>query len=127
MIRPYETAIVIDGSLPEDVIQKEQKKLEEFFSANAELEKVDVWGKRALAYPIKKKRSGHYVLFLYKGEGNVPAEFEKSIKLNENILRHLTVVRNVKNDIARAELVARRERSEAAAAAGEDKESADQE
>ncbi|MFP4162990.1 MAG: 30S ribosomal protein S6 [Chitinispirillaceae bacterium] len=127
MIRPYETAIVIDGSLPEDVIQKEQKQVEEFFSKNAELEKVDVWGKRALAYPINKKRSGHYVIYLYNGEGNVPADFEKSIKLNENILRHLTVIRNVKNDAARAELAARRERERSEAVAAEERESADQE
>ncbi len=126
MIRPYETVIVIDGTLPEDVIQKEQKQIEEFFQSNAELEKTDVWGKRALAYPINKKRSGHYVLFLYKGEGTVPAEFEKFIKLNESILRHLTTIRNVKNDAAREALAARREKGEVVGRV-EDREDADQE
>jgi small subunit ribosomal protein S6 len=103
---------VLDGTLPDEVIQKEQKQIEDFFKANAQFEKTDVWGKRALAYVMNKKRSGVYVHFQYSGEGNVPAAFEKHIKLNENLLRHLTVVRNVKNDAAREALAARRERPE---------------
>ena len=110
MIRPYETVVVFDGSLPEDTIQKEQKQLEEFFKGNSEFEKTDVWGKRVLAYTINKKKTGHYMVFYYKAEGAVPGAFEKHIKLNENILRHLTVVRDLKNDAAREALATRREK-----------------
>ncbi|MDR0306344.1 MAG: 30S ribosomal protein S6 [Chitinispirillales bacterium] len=110
MIRPYETVVVFDGSLPEDTIQKEQKQLEEFFKSNSEFEKSDVWGKRSLAYTINKKKTGHYVVFYYKAEGAVPGAFEKHIKLNENILRHLSVVRDLKNDAAREALAARKEK-----------------
>jgi small subunit ribosomal protein S6 len=109
VIRPYETAVVIDGTLSDDAIQKEQSALEEFFRANAEFERADVWGKRALAYAINKKRTGHYVIFNYRGEGAVPAAFEKHIKLNEGILRHLTVVRDLKNEAAREAFAARKE------------------
>ncbi|MDR3012202.1 MAG: 30S ribosomal protein S6 [Chitinispirillales bacterium] len=109
MIRPYETAVVIDGTLSDDIIQKEQDALEEFFKANSEFEKADVWGKRALTYTINKKKMGHYVIFIYKAEGPVPAAFEKHIKLNENILRHLTVVRDLKNEAAREAFAARKE------------------
>ncbi|MDR2727798.1 MAG: 30S ribosomal protein S6 [Chitinispirillales bacterium] len=112
MIRPYETAIVLDGTLSDDTIQKEQKQLEEFFKSNSEFEKVDVWGKRALTYTINKKKMGYYAIFYYKAEGEVPGAFEKHIKLNENILRHLTVVRDLKNDAAREALAARRERND---------------
>jgi len=110
VIRPYETVVVFDGSLPEDTIQKEQKQLEEFFKGNSEFEKTDVWGKRVLAYTINKKKTGHYMVFYYKAEGAVPGAFEKHIKLNENILRHLTVVRDLKNDAAREALATRREK-----------------
>ena len=112
MIRPYETAVVIDGTLPDDAIEREQGQLEEFFKANAEFEKADVWGKRALAYAINKKKTGNYVIFYYKGEGAVPAAFEKHIKLNENILRHLTVVRDLKNEAAREAFAVRKEKVE---------------
>jgi small subunit ribosomal protein S6 len=67
--RPYETVIVFDGTLPDDVLHKEQSQIEEFLKQNATFEKTDVWGKRTLAYLIKKKRLGYYCLFLYEAEG----------------------------------------------------------
>lgn len=110
MKRPYESVVVFDGTLPDDVLQKEQQQIEEILKQNATFEKTDVWGKRALAYSIKKKKTGFYCMFLYEGEGNVVTTLDKFIRLNDNILRHLTVVRNVKNDIARAAVAARKEK-----------------
>ena len=120
MIRPYETAVVIDGTLADDAIQREQQQLEDFFKSNSEFEKVDVWGKRALAYTIKKKKIGHYAIFFYKAEGGVPAAFEKHIRLNENIIRHLTVVRDLKNEAAREAFAVRKEKIELERAEGAD-------
>ncbi len=108
MKRHYESVIVFDGTLSDDVIQKEQKQIEEFLSANADFEKADQWGKKALAYPIKKKRSGFYVLFLFEAEGEVPAALEKHLKLNENVLRIMTVLRNLKNEALKQAAAARR-------------------
>lgn len=101
MIRHYETMVVFDGTLPEEVLAKEQKEVEEFISKHAQFEKTDVWGKRTLAYPIKKKKTGYYCLFLFSGSGDIANSIDKHLKLNENILRYLTVLRNVKNDEAR--------------------------
>jgi small subunit ribosomal protein S6 len=109
VIRPYETAVVIDGTLSDETIQREQDQLEEFFKSNSEYEKVDVWGKRALAYTIKKKKMGHYAIFIYKAEGDIAAAFDKHVKLNEAVLRHLTVVRDLKNEAAREAFAARKE------------------
>lgn len=119
MKRPYETVIVFDGTQSDDVLHKEQAQIEEFLKQNAVFEKTDVWGKRGLGYPIKKKRLGYYCLFLYEGEGDVIGSLERQMKLNERVLRYLTVVRNLKNDAARAAFFARREKAiEEAAAAG---------
>jgi small subunit ribosomal protein S6 len=93
--------IVFDGTLPDETLQKEQAQIEEFLKKNASFEKTDVWGKRSLAYPIGKKKIGFYCLFLYEGEGTIVNALEHHVKLNEQILRHQTVVRNVKNDAAR--------------------------
>lgn len=111
MKRPYESMVVFDGTLPDDVLQKEQQMVEDLLKQSANLEKTDVWGKRQLAYTIKKKKTGYYCLFLYEGEGDTVIALDKYIKLNDRILRYLTVQRNVKNDIARAEAAARREKS----------------
>jgi small subunit ribosomal protein S6 len=116
MKRPYELMVVFDGSLSEEVLQKEQKQIEDLISQHAEFEKVEVLGKKTLAYPIRKKRSGYYCLYLFSGIGDLVPVFDKQIKLNEAILRHLTVVRDLKNEVARQNLALRRER---AAAEGE--------
>jgi small subunit ribosomal protein S6 len=93
--------IIFDGTLPDDTLQKEQAQIEAFLTKNASFEKTDVWGKRTLAYTISKKKIGYYCLFLYEGEGTIVNALEHHIKLNEQVLRHQTVVRNVKNDAAR--------------------------
>ena len=110
MKKPYESVIAFDGTLPDDVLQKEQQQIEEFFKKNAVFEKTDVWGKKALAYQIKKKKTGYYCMFLYEAEGDIASALDKHIKLNEAVLRHITVVRNVKNDLARAVVFAKKEK-----------------
>lgn len=111
MKRPYETVIVFDGTLPDDVLQKEQARIEEQLKQLAVFEKTDVWGKRSLAYTIKKKKLGYYCLFLYEGEGTVVNAIEKPLKLNEKVLRYLTVVRDMKNEAARVAFFERREKA----------------
>lgn len=97
MKQNYETVVIFDGTLPEDAVQKESAKIEEFIKSNAEFERVDAWGKKSLAYTIKKKKTGVYHLFIYKGdsEKNYAGKIDKLLKLNENVLRHLTVVREI--------------------------------
>ncbi len=102
--------VVFDGTLPDDVFQKEQKQIEDLLKQNAQFEKTDVWGKRVLAYTIKKKKTGVYCLFQFEGEGTAVVALDKHIKLNTNVLRHLTVVRNLKNEAARAAAATRKER-----------------
>jgi small subunit ribosomal protein S6 len=92
--RPYESVIIFDGTLSDDAITGESGKIVEFLSKNAEFESTVVWGKKHLAYPLRKKKTGVYHQYLYKGEGNVAAKLDKFLKLNEAVLRHLSVVRS---------------------------------
>lgn len=110
MQRPYETMVVFDGTLPDDVLQKEQKMVEELLTQNADFEKTDIWGKKQLAYQIRKKRSGYFCLFLFECNIDIVPIIDKHVKHNDNILRHLTVLRNLKNEAARQKLVVRKER-----------------
>ncbi|MCL1945909.1 MAG: 30S ribosomal protein S6 [Chitinivibrionia bacterium] len=88
----YETIVVFDGNLPSDTIEKERKKVEELLSANGSIVKIDEWGKKYLAYPVKKKTTGFYVLFIYEYKGNAGNFIENNFKFNENIIRYLTVI-----------------------------------
>lgn len=49
------------------------------------------WGKRRLGYPIEKNARGNYWYYCYTGEANLPNEIDRSLRLNERVLRHLTI------------------------------------
>lgn len=53
--------------------------------------KVDDWGRRELAYPIKKKKEGYYVVFEIEGSGQEIAELERRMRVNDVIMRYMTV------------------------------------
>jgi small subunit ribosomal protein S6 len=97
--KPYETVVIFDGTLPDETIKKETEALEALIKANAEFDKIEQWGKRSMAYTINKKRLGVYVLFSYNADGTLPAKIEKHYKLNANVLRFQTVIRELKNII----------------------------
>lgn len=58
------------------------------------VQKVDPWGKRRLAYPIKKFREGFYVLVQMEMPTSAVRSLERAIKLTEDIIRHLIVRRD---------------------------------
>ena len=62
-----------------------------------EIEKIDKWGKRRLAYPIKKEHEGFYVLINFKSGSKVPAEITRIARITGGILRHLLAIN--KNEI----------------------------
>jgi len=55
------------------------------------VEKQEYWGLRSLAYRIKKNRKGHYVLLNINSPSNAVFELERQLKINEDVLRFITV------------------------------------
>src|SRR5262249_23742102 len=55
------------------------------------VEKQEYWGLRTLAYRIKKNRKGHYVLLNLNSPANAIVELERQLKINEDVLRFITV------------------------------------
>ena len=60
-------------------------------SEGGKVEKQEYWGLRGLAYRIKKNRKGHYVLLNINAPSNAVVELERQLKINEDVLRYLTV------------------------------------
>jgi small subunit ribosomal protein S6 len=110
-LRLYETTFIIDAQYSESEIETEIKKVEELITSNGgEIVETQRWGIRRLAYEIKHKRQGFYTHFLYRASTNMPPLIENAFKINERIVRFLTVVSEI-------DLEARREQAEALAAA----------
>ena len=92
IINEYETTYITRPDLPEDMQTAVFEKLLGVIKKyNGELFVHDDWGRRKLAYPIKKHNHGHYVYLNYTGPADLPQELERIIRLDDQILRFLTV------------------------------------
>ncbi|MBR4659362.1 MAG: 30S ribosomal protein S6 [Clostridia bacterium] len=86
----YETLYVINAELTDEETKSVIEKFTKVITDNGgEIEKVDEWGKRRLAYPINYKTEGYYVLVLFEAEGPVPAELQRNLKNDERIMRYV--------------------------------------
>lgn len=91
-MRTYETVIVIDSLLKSEEIDAIVEKVERIIKNNGgEIVEIDRWGKKRLAYEIKKRQYGYYVDIIFQGPGNLVYILEREYGLDENILRYLTV------------------------------------
>ena len=93
-MKRYETILVVDAMIPDESIASEFDAVAKLIESQGTITRVDRWGKRRLAYPIRKRTHGEYAAFYYDAEASVPAELEKRLRINENALRWLTVVEN---------------------------------
>lgn len=96
MIRTYETVLVFDGVLSDDELGKQVDSFRELVSEGGEVVRVDTWGRRDLAFPLKNRRTGYYVLVVHKSGPGTPGRITQGLRLNEKVLRHLTVVADEK-------------------------------
>ncbi len=90
-LRKYEVLVIIDPRPTDEEAAQLLTQLGENFTAlGAEVEKIDNWGKRRLAYEIRKQREGTYAVFEVNAEPSAVKEFERQLRLNENVLRFLS-------------------------------------
>ncbi len=88
----YELTVIINSSLEESAVQAEIEKIEnQITSAEGKIHKLERWGIRRLTYLIQGFNQGYYVHFLYEGPPRLVSEIERTMRINENILRYLTV------------------------------------
>lgn len=86
----YECLYVIDAELNDEEIRASIEKFSQIVTDNGgEIEKVDEWGKRRLAYPINYKTEGYYVLMLFAAPADLPAELQRNMKNDERIMRYV--------------------------------------
>ena len=99
MIRNYEACFLISADLSDEQVAGEVRFIEEIISkAGGELVKSEVWGKRTLAYPIKKKNEAVYAFFYFRGAPSLIADLKDTCALRETILRFLFLQRKTLPD-----------------------------
>jgi len=91
-LRRYETIYITQADFPDDEIQSIIEKYKAIIeSRNGLVVKIDKWGKRKLAYEIKKVTRGFYVMFDYAGQSDTVDELERNLKIDDKILKFMTV------------------------------------
>ena len=90
----YEVMYIVK-SADEEVVNSVVEKVENLITKNGgNVEKVDRWGKRRLAYEVKKQNEGYYVLVNFEAQPTVITEIDRVTKITDEILKHMIV----KND-----------------------------
>ena len=88
----YESAVLINAALEDDQIQSIISHIKELISSNdGEITDVEEWGRRRLAYMIKRSKIGYYIIFQFNAYPHMISTLEKFYKLDENILRYLSI------------------------------------
>jgi small subunit ribosomal protein S6 len=87
-VRAYEVMVILDPSLEERTIEPSlDKYLNVIRKDGGSVESVDVWGRRRLAYEVKKNAEGIYAVISINAEPATVKEFDRQLTLNESILR----------------------------------------
>lgn len=91
-MRKYETFFIVDPELTEETHTLAGEKLKGIVEANGGTVLTYVsWGKKKLAYPVKKRSQGLYILMEYAGGPELVAELERNMRLDERVLKFITV------------------------------------
>jgi small subunit ribosomal protein S6 len=92
LLRDYELVVVLSPEIGDDVIGESLERLSQSItSRGGEVTEVNHWGRRRLAYPIKRHMEGNYVVSQIKLDpGQVP-DLESNLRISEEVIRHLIV------------------------------------
>ena len=90
--RIYESAVLINAALEDEQIQSIISHIKEIIvNSGGEIIEIEDWGRKRLAYVVKKSKIGYYAIFRFNAPPNINSKLERFYKLDESILRFLTV------------------------------------
>ena len=91
-MRNYESVVIINSDLPSETSKGIVHQIQDFVSKNGgRIDSLQEWGKRRLAYKIKKKHEGNYIVINFQLETKHTQQLEQSLRMNDHVLRYLLV------------------------------------
>ena len=97
----YETLYIVDPNLENKSLEKTMNEIgKELEKTKSKIINHRVWGKKRLAYPIERQKYGSYILIQFEGgDQQKMVEYDTWMRLNNSVLRHMTVLLNDKPEI----------------------------
>lgn len=91
-MRTYETIFILDPDLSDEDTEKSLTKIQDTItSQNGTIALTERWGKRKLAYRVRKKTKGNYFRLVYYAEGSLVAALERILRITEEVYKFITV------------------------------------
>jgi len=91
-MRKYETLFILHPSLDEEAVKANIEKFKGVIESNGGIvDNVDFWGKRKLAYDIKKVSQGYYTLVNFSAEPELPKELDRVFRIADSVIRHIII------------------------------------
>jgi len=90
-MKDYELFLIFSMNLGEEGREALLNKFCDIIKSSGQIDKVDKWGKRRLAYSINKEHDGFYVLVNFKSKSDVPAEITRIAGISSGLLRYLLI------------------------------------
>jgi small subunit ribosomal protein S6 len=91
-MKRYETIFILDPDLEEEKTQSAIEKIKGIISQNSgEILKTEDWGKRKLAYQVKKKTKGHYILLHFMGSPTLVSELERNFRVMDAVIKFQSI------------------------------------
>ena len=87
----YESMFVVSLANGEEAAKATVNKFTNLIAANAEVIRIDEWGKRRLAYPIEDMNEGYYTVVTFKNNGEFPVELQRLMNIDETVIRSMTI------------------------------------
>jgi small subunit ribosomal protein S6 len=91
MANKYESIFIINPSIGEENIKALVEKFKNLLETSTQLENIDEWGKRKLAYEIADQNEGYYVLANFSSEPSFPQELERVYKITDGIIKYVVI------------------------------------
>ena len=87
----YELMFIIEAALEDSAKEQVVDTVKGIIADNGNITKADIWGTRKLAYPIRKKNEGYYVLVQFAADVDFPKELDRRLKIHDNVIRHMII------------------------------------
>lgn len=95
-MRSYETMLIIDPDLENEIIEKTVSKFENLIKKHkGEIEKTEKWGKRKMAYPIAGRPDGYYAIIYFKANTDFVSELDRVLRISDEVLRFMILRRDI--------------------------------
>ncbi len=91
MMNNYEAVVILSQLIADEEKVSFAEKMKELITKSGELINIDEWGKRTLAYEIKKQKEGFYIVFTFTAKPESMSEMDRILRLDERVLKYIVV------------------------------------